>query len=245
MDPIEFVVAATVMFAGGVVLSVSSFGIGLVASPIYLLFLDTQSVVVTVNAVGGILLAVILSKSRQHVSIRQMSPAVIGGVVGAPIGVFSLTLVDPGDLRIGIAGMVLILAVVSALDFQLTIPKARILAAPVGFATSILVTSMSIGGPFMVIYLLNWLKLRQAVRASMALFYLGLSTSAMLAYWVAGLYTLERLTLIAVVTVPGVLGVLVGSRLTRNLSERLFRRLVIAFISTTSVIVLAREIVPL
>ena len=79
----------------------------------------------------------------------------------------------------------------------------------------------------------------------MALFYLGLSTSAMLAYWVAGLYTLERLTLIAVVTVPGVLGVLVGSRLTRNLSERLFRRLVIAFISTTSVIVLAREIVPL
>lgn len=79
----------------------------------------------------------------------------------------------------------------------------------------------------------------------MALFYLGLSTSAMLAYWVAGLYTLERLTLIAVITVPGVLGVLVGSRLTRNLSERLFRRLVIAFISTTSVIVLAREIVPL
>ena len=77
----------------------------------------------------------------------------------------------------------------------------------------------------------------------MALFYLGLSTSAMLAYWVAGLYTLEQLTLIAVVTVPGVLGVLVGSRLTRNLSERLFRRLVIAFISTTSVIVLAREIV--
>ena len=62
MDPIEFVVAATVMFAGGVVLSVSSFGIGLVASPIYLLFLDTQSVVVTVNAVGGILLAMILSK---------------------------------------------------------------------------------------------------------------------------------------------------------------------------------------
>ena len=77
----------------------------------------------------------------------------------------------------------------------------------------------------------------------MALFYLGLSLSAMLAYWVAGLYTLERLTLIAVVAVPGLLGVLVGSRLTRNLSEHLFRQLVITFISTTSVVVLVREIV--
>lgn len=233
------------MFAGGVVLSVSSFGIGLVASPIYLLFLDTQSVVVTVNAMGGILLAVILSRSREHVSIRQMGPAVIGGVAGAPIGVVSLTLIDPTDLRIGIAVLVLILAFVSALNFQLKIPRPGILAAPVGFTTSILVTSMSIGGPFMVIYLLNWIRSRQAVRASMALFYLGLSTSAMLAYCIAGLFTLERLTLIAVVTVPGVLGVLVGSRLTRNLSERLFRRLVITFISTTSVILLAREMIPL
>ena len=243
MDPIEFIVAAIVMFAGGVVLSVSSFGIGLVASPIYLLFLDTQSVVLTVNVMGSILLAVILSKSRQHVSIQQMSPAVIGGIVGAPLGVWALTFIDPTDLKIGIVAMVLILAIVSALNLQLRIPRPRVLGAPVGFITSILVTSMSIGGPFMVIYLLNWLKNRHAVRASMALFYLGLSLSAMLAYWVAGLYTLERLTLIAVVAVPGLLGVLVGSRLTRNLSEHLFRQLVITFISTTSVIVLVREIV--
>ena len=63
----------------------------------------------------------------------------------------------------------------------------------------------------------------------------------MVGYAVTGLFTTERLALIAFVIVPVLLGYVLGTALVGRMSETRFRQSVVGVILATSAIVLARE----
>ena len=70
-------------------------------------------------------------------------------------------------------------------------------------------------------------------------------TTEVFGYAVGGLYTSERVILTAIVTVPVVIGFVLGSRFARNMNERVFRNAAIAVIMVTSLVVLIRELAQL
>ena len=245
IDTPELVVAALVMLAGATVMSTLGFGIGITTSPILLLVLEPQTVVVMLNTVSLVLFALIIYQTRAHITLRDILPTGVAGMVGVPIGVLVLSLAGAGALRIGIT--VLVIALTLSLRFP--VPAALVGYRPtgpaIGLAVGALLAASGVGGPLIVLYLLARDMPRHAVRGQLSVFFLMVESVAVVGYAVAGLFTLERLSLILVMTAPVLLGYSFATLLVRRMDEVWFRRGVIGLILGTSLMVLGREVLRL
>lgn len=227
--------------AAGFLIGVVGFGFGLVTSPVLLLFLDPQTVVVTINAVAIVAFGLLFIETRHHVRYRELTPTAAAGALGVPFGVHALDALNPAVLRTGICALVLVLTVVVMVKTEWLIPKPRISGPILGFGVAAMVTGLSIGGPLFVLFLIGLGMERRGVQAGMAFFFTVMYCTAAIGYFVQGLFTVERLVLIAAVTPGVVFGYWLSVRFAGRMNERTFRHLVVVVIVVTSVMVLARE----
>ena len=233
------------LLLGSTVLSTVGFGIGMSTTPVLLLFLDPQTVVVTVNTVSLALFVLIMFQARTELRVRAMAPMSIAGLLGVPVGVFILGSAGAGVLRVSITAVIILLALAVTFNIRGPIPRSDLAGLAVGFVVGVLLTSLGIGGPLMALFLLtrNWP--RQAVRSSLSLYFLVVEFSGVVGYGVAGMFTPERISLILVVAGPVLLGFALATVLVGRMNERVFRHAVVGVIIATSLMVLGREVVRL
>ncbi len=244
-DLLQIVVTTVVLTVAGFTIGAVGFGFGLTTTPVLLLFLDPQTVVVVVNAAAIIAFGLVLVETRHDVRYRELAPMIVACAPGAPIGVYALSSLDPSALRIAISVLVLALTVLVIVKTEWRVPKPQITGPILGFAASAMTTGFAIGGPLLVLFFIGRGMDRQGVRASMAFFFTIMYCLASIGYGTQGLFTAERLILIAVAA-PGVaLGYWLAARLTGRMNEKVFRRAVVGVIVVTSTLVLVREIVSL
>ena len=168
LDPVEIAVSALVLAIAAFTIGAIGFGFGLTTTPVLLLYLDPQTVVVVVNAVAILAFGLMLFETRREVRYRELAPVAVAGFLGAPVGVYALSTLDPHALRIGIAVLVLALTVLVIMNRKWRIPKPQVTGPVIGFCASAMVTGLAIGGPLLVLFLLGRGMDRQGVRASMA-----------------------------------------------------------------------------
>ncbi len=242
IGPIEIAISALVLAVAGFAIGAIGFGFGLTTTPVMLLFLDPQTVVVVVNAVSVLAFGLVLIETREHVHYRELTPTAIAGALGAPIGVYALSALDPSALRIGISALVLAITALVVVKTEWRVPKPRITGPVLGFGVAAMVTGLAIGGPLLVLFFLGRGMARQPVRASMAFFFLVMYITALGGYFLQGLMTSDRL-LLAAATAPAVaIGYWLSVRLTGRMNEKAFRQAVVVVIVMTSTLVLAREV---
>ena len=229
------------LLVGSTVISTVGFGIGMSTTPILLLVLEAQTVVVVLNTVSLVILVLVINQTRAELPVRETVPISVGGLMAAPIGVFVLSVATPSVLRVSITALIIALTIVTMLNVQPSVPKPRVAGIAVGFVVSLLLTALGIGGPIMVLFLLTRDLSRNALRGGLSLYFLAVEIVAVIGYGVAGLYTQERVALILIVVVPVLAGFGLATLLVRRMNERVFRHAVVAVIMTTSVMVLARE----
>ena len=241
LSALELAISALMMFAGSTVLSTVGFGIGMATTPVLLLVLEPQTVVVVVNTVSLSLFVLIIYQSRSYLRTKAMGPIIAAGLLGVPVGVFILSSASASALRISITGLIILLTAAVVFNVRGPIPRARAVGPAVGFLVAVPLTSLGIGGPLLALFLLNQDWPRHSVRASLALYFLAVEFTGVVGYGVAGLFTTERIGLILVVAVPVLLGFSLATVLVRRMNERVFQHAVVAVILTTSLMVLGRE----
>ena len=245
IGPIEIAVSALVLAVAGFTIGAIGFGFGLTTTPIMLLYLDPQTVVIVVNAVAVLAFGLVLIETRDHVPYRELTPTAIAGALGAPIGVYALSALDPSALRIGISVLVLAITALVVVKTEWRVPKPQFAGPVLGFCVAALVTGLAIGGPLLVLFFLGRGMERQGVRASMAFFFMVMYITALAGYFLQGLMTSDRL-LLTVATAPAVaIGYWLAVRLTGRMNEKVFRQAVVVVIAVTSTLVLAREVISL
>ena len=242
MSITQIVIAVLMLFLGSTALSATGFGIGMVAMPGLLFVLEPQTAVVVLNTVALAIEAWIVIKARTDIPYKEVLPVVAAGALGVPIAVYILTFADPSVMRIGISILVLLFAALAPVNFQRDFRYSRIAGVVTGFIVGIVLPAFGVGGPLVTLYLLtrNWDK--RSVRAAMAFYLFVLDVFGVSGYAVAGLYTVERLTLIALMIVPMLAGLALGAVLLRRMSERGFRRVIVAIIISSSISVLVGEL---
>ena len=245
VGPIEIAVSALVLAVAGFAIGAIGFGFGLTTTPVMLLFLDPQTVVVVVNAVSVLGFGLVLIETRDHVPYRRLTPTAIAGALGAPLGVFALSTLDPSALRIGISVLVLSLTALVVVKTEWRVPKPQFTGPVLGFGVAAMVTGLAIGGPLLVLFFLGRGMERQGVRASMAFFFLFMYITALTGYFLQGLFTADRLLLTAATAPAVAIGYWLSVRLTGRMNEKVFRQAVVAVIVVTSTLVLAREVLSL
>ena len=256
-------ILALALFLGCTVYSATGFGIAMTAMPIALLAIgDPQTTVVVVNTAGvsaGLLIAI---QARKDIPYREVLPIVAAGVLGVPFGTAILKFADPDIIRIGIVVLILLLAALSLKEIQLKIGSSRelgisvdlsetktlhmpyviILGAFAGLVVGATLTAFAVGGPLIVLFLLARNLGRRSVRGAMALYLLVIAGIGVVAYASAGLYNVERVTLVALVIVPAFIGFGLGGLLIKRMNERMFRYVVLGIIFLSSMAVLLPEL---
>lgn len=231
------------MFLGCTALSATGFGIGMVAMPGLLFVLEPQTAVVVLNTVAIAVEAWIVIQARKDIPFREVLPIVVAGALGVPFAVLILKFADPGIMRIGISLLIMVLAATAALNIQRDFPYSKAVGILAGFVVGVVLPAFGVGGPLVTLYLLTRSWGRQSVRAAMAFYLFALDVFGISGYAVAGLYTAERLNLIALMVIPMLLGLGLGTVVLRVMSERVFRYAVVTIIISSSALVLIREVV--
>ena len=243
MGALQVGVAAFMMFLGCTALSATGFGIGMVAMPGLLFVLEPQTAVVVLNTVAIAVEAWIVVQARKDIPFREVLPIVVAGVLGVPLAVIILKFADPGIMRIGISLLIIGLAGTAAINFQRDFPYSKAVGILAGFGVGVVLPAFGVGGPLVTLFLLtrNWR--RQSIRAAMAFYLLALDVFGIAGYAIAGLYTAERLSLIAIMVIPMLLGLGLGALILKFMSERVFRYAVVTLIISSSGLVLVKELV--
>ena len=184
---------------------------------------------------------------QSALTIHEIVPIVIAGVIGALIGGWVLGKLDIAEYKdiFGIAVLVVIIAITVGGMFKMpfSLPRASILGPVCGFLVGVFITGMGVGGPLLVLFFLSQGWGRQATRASMALYFIFMGTAVIVSYGLNDLYTPARSTLLIASIVPATLAALLGDRIAKSLTDVVWRRAVVGLVLASSAFALATKVV--
>ena len=224
-----FIAAGAIL--AGFVSGLAGFGTGLVALGIWLHAVGPSVAAPLVALASVVAQLQSISMVRHAIVPRRVAPFLLGGVMGLPLGVWLLTLLEPGPFKLG-TGLFLLLYSASMLAmgrpaFVLGPGPFRLADGSVGFAGGVLGGATGLSGALPTAWcgLRGWNKDEQrGVYQPYNLTILGL---ALAAYLFGGLLTQETLMLAAVALPGTVLGTWIGTRTYRRVGETGFRRVVL------------------
>ena len=243
MSSLVFIVAAGAIVAG-FVQGLSGFGFGLVAMSFWAWALDPKlaAALAVFGSLTGQLLAVFTV--RRRFAATELLPFVAGGVVGVPIGVALLPLLDADWFKAVLGALLVTWA--PAMLFARHLPRirhgGRLADALIGAVGGVM---GGIGGFTGAVPTL-WCTLRgfdkDAQRAVIQNFNLATLAVAFAIYLGRGLITAAMLPMFAIVAAALLLPGLLGARLYVGLSETAFRQIVLGLLTLSGVALLAASL---
>ncbi|MGF1726572.1 sulfite exporter TauE/SafE family protein [Photobacterium nomapromontoriensis] len=150
MDVTTLIYCALALAAGCFVQSTVGFGMAIVAAPI-VYFFEPRFVPGTITLVGLVLALINMWQYRTMLSVKGLGAAFIGRIPGTFAAMALLLYISPESLALVLGTGVLMAVVISLLKVRIQpTPKALFWA---GFASGLMGTSTSIGGPPMALVL--------------------------------------------------------------------------------------------
>jgi uncharacterized membrane protein YfcA len=160
---------------------------------------------------------------------RRMMPIIIGLVPGIIAGTWLLKFVNPGWIKLSTYIALLPLILVQAAGFRRPIKAERPANLAFGGGVGVLYSVTTISGPPLAIMLNNQGFVKQEFRAALSLVRLAESSFTAVAYYFAGIYTLQSFKLIPFIFPSIVVGVPLGSFIIHRMHPETFRRICMSF----------------
>ena len=230
--------------AAGFIQGVSGFALGLVAMVFWSGTLTPQVVapLIAICSIAGQLISI--RGVLPSLDLRRAAPMVAGGVVGVPLGVVMLPLVDAGMFRLSVG--ILLSLYCPAMLLARRLPRihwgGRAADATAGLVGGVMGGIAGLSGPAPTLWcmLRGWD--RDAQRAMFQTFLVVAQAAGLLGFAVAGLLTTEVWRL-AAWTLPFVLLTsYLGTRLYTRLGGESFRRIVLAVLLLTGMILVIQAL---
>ena len=239
----ELAIGLAAFLLGSFVFSAVGFGMALAMAPILLLILPPQQVVVLANALIVLATVLILLQTWRGVRWRQSWLFILAGLPPVPLGVALLSIAAPTALRLAIVTLILAIAVTNLFDVRIPAARTRLGAVGFGFTTTLLTTTLSIGGPLAAIYAIEQDWSRETMRATLALYFLLAGVLGLALYAVAGLVPRELAYNIGMGAPVVLVGATAGGWVARRMSLRIFRFAVLFVIIGGCISLLVRELI--
>ncbi len=239
MDQLFLIVAVGAAIAG-FVQGLSGFGFALAAMALWSWTLAPQlagPLVVFCSLIGQLLAVGAL---KRGFSWPRVLPFLAGGVIGVPIGVALLRVVDPLVFRAAVGA--LLLAWCSAMLLARRLPRVqgggRLADGASGLAGGILggIGGLSGPAPTLWVTLRGWE--RDASRAVIQAFNLAMHAVTLSTYFATGTVPREALPLFLVAAPAMLLPTIAGTLLYKRISDVLFRKLVLGLLAASGAAIL-------
>lgn len=207
------------------------YGFSSITVPLALLFLTNRILNPALVPIEVALNAYVLWVNRASFPAvwRRVLPIVIGLLPGVLVGTALVSKVNPGWLRFGTFVTLLPLILLQAAGFRRPIRSERSVGLAFGGGVGLLYSVTTISGPPLAVMLSNQGLTKRDFRAALGFIRLAESSFTAMAYWYAGLYSMQSMALVPLILPSIVIGVPIGASLIQRIRPETFRRLCMSF----------------
>jgi uncharacterized membrane protein YfcA len=170
-----------------------------------------------------------VNRSKLPLVYRRLMPMVVGLVPGVLVGTLVLTYVSPSWMKLWTYIVVLPLILVQAGGFRRPIKAEARANLAFGGGLGVLYSVTTISGPPLAVMLNNQGFVKQEFRAGLALVRLAESSFTAVAYYLAGIYSVQSLMLMPYIFPSILIGVPLGSFIIQRMPPETFRRVCMSF----------------
>ncbi|MCU4162162.1 sulfite exporter TauE/SafE family protein [Acidiphilium sp. AL] len=234
--PLFLVAGGLTALAAGFVKGFAGFGFAVVFTPLFSLISDDPRQVVFVALVLGAIMSLgVIAEIRHAIARDRTIPVVFGTMVGTPIGIMLLGLIDRPALKFAIAGLAIGITILRLTWFQIRIGPGAWPLAIGAFLGGILNGCTSMGGPVPALIVV-WQ--RQGINDSRAILVMFNLLSYLLAITVALGTGIARLPWLisGVWLLPfAALGTFAGVHAVRRISQTTFAYVITAVVGLAGI----------
>src|SRR3954469_23527145 len=207
------------------------YGFSSITVPLALLFLSNRTLNPALVLIEVALNAYVLWVNRDALGAiwRRMLPIVIGLAPGVIVGTLIVSRVSPAWLKLWTYLILLPLILFQAAGFRRPIRSERAIGLPFGLGLGVLYSVTTISGPPLAVLLKHQGLDKRECRAALGFIRLAESSFTAVAYFSAGLITMQSNLLIPQILPSVLIGVPIGAALIRQMKVETFRRICMSF----------------
>jgi uncharacterized membrane protein YfcA len=222
---------AAITLGAAIVNGALGYGFSSITVPLALLFLTNRVLNPALVPIEVALNAYVLWVNRAALPTvwRRVLPIVIGLAPGVLIGTALVSQVNPGWLKFGTFVVLLPLILVQAAGYRRPIQSERSVGFAFGGSVGVLYSVTTISGPPLAVMLSNQGLTKTDFRAALGFIRLAESLFTAVAYYYAGLYSIESFGLIPYILPSILVGVPIGAFLIQRIRPETFRRVCMSF----------------
>jgi hypothetical protein len=230
MDSYQIALVAITLGAA-IVNGALGYGFSSITVPLALLFLTNRVLNPALVPLEVALNAYVLWVNRASLPgvWRRVLPIVIGLAPGVLLGTALVSKVNPDWLKFGTFVVLLPLIFSQALGYRRPIRSERSVGLVMGGGVGLLYSVTTISGPPLAVMLTNQGLTKRDFRAGLGFIRLAESSFTAVAYYYAGLYSIESLGLIPYIVPSIAIGVPIGAVLIQRIRPETFRRICMSF----------------
>jgi uncharacterized membrane protein YfcA len=229
--PPELVVLAGITLIAATINGALGYGFSSITVPLALFFFTNRVLNPALVLLEVVLNANVLWVNREKLTaVRgRVTPIIIGLLPGVIAGTWLLKFVNPGWIKLSTYVAVLPLILIQAAGFRRPIKAEGAANLAFGGGVGVLYSVTTISGPPLAIMLNNQGFVKQEFRAGLSLVRLAESSFTAVAYYFAGIYSLQSFKLIPFIFPSIVVGVPLGSFIIQRMHPETFRRVCMSF----------------
>ncbi len=220
----QFAFAAAAAVVAGTVRGFSGFGAGLVMTPLLALVygpVDAVVIMMLTVLVGGFQM---VPGVLPYATKRDLVPIGAACVFATPLGTWLLVTGDPDVMRRFIGGFVLVSALVMLKGWSYTGPRNARISFGAGLVSGFANGAGGVGGPPVTLYLISSDEPAAVKRANIAVASTLQAVLTVIPMAAAGVVSVDLLLRSAALLVPFAAAIVLGGRLFRRATDRIYRQ---------------------
>lgn len=246
MDPFAFyplfVIILVVCFAGSIQ-GLVGFGSGLIMVPVLVLYLEPKVVVPMALLHGLIMNGILAMGARRNIEPGRVAPILATGVISIPFGALLLLFLVPEYIKVLIGLVIVTFGILLLSGRTFKIKSERNTSLLIGAISGLLNGSISMSGPPVILFFSNQGIRKGNFRADLVFYFFVLNIVTLLVFFFMGILTNEVLIIAGVLLPAALVGIVVGSLVSRYVNEKLFRRIALYLVTAAGGISLVSGLV--
>lgn len=228
MSEIQLLLMATVIvMIAALVQGMVGFGFSLIALPLLSMLLPLKTAVPLIVCYSLVNNIMVVTATRKSVDIKKIWPMIVFGILGIPLGVQALIVLNTEVLRLTIGLLIILTSFAMIFGYGVQIKREKLALCLTGFVSGVFNGSLSMSGPPIVLFLSNQNTGKNSFRANLALYAMVTNIVTVIAFVAKGLLTSELLSMMAVNSIGLVIGTIVGIKAVTMIKDQYFRKTVL------------------
>lgn len=218
------------IFIAGFFQGLTSFGFALISMPFLVKIIPIKETVPIVVILSLLTNIILIANCYRHIRIKRIWILILSSVIFAPLGTYSLIYVNPIILKMSVAILIIIFALILIIGKSFPIKNEKIGYTIAGSLSGFLNSSISMSGPPVALFLSNQGADKNEFRANITIYAIILNAFTIATYFYNGLITKEITKNIVWLIPAMIVGVIVGIISLKKLNEKTFKRIALLLI---------------